>query len=321
MNFFSGLSERFRATSFVISMVEMQFVPSDKGQTIRQPSTANLMLDSADRDDDKYPYASNFVIQKKQSILNGFFTRIGTTEVVLDWGYANINRDLSNNWMEVDVSGSTYVASLVPDFYTVEECFEALVDALNAGAPAGVVWSLNTTLPTGCALECNATFTLEPGPLLFQLYAVVGPVTRTAVAGVALFPVSIRQPNLQPFRYIDFVSEQLTYNQDLKDDSTNNENRSVLCRWYMAFDSPPERDGLGFPILMGYTPFVLRRTFSPPKQIRWDSTQPLGQMGFQLYIDELSAAFYPTLGGNTRFPEGSLADEFDWLMTLQVSEN
>lgn len=304
----------------------MDFVPSEKGQTIRQPSTANLMLDSADRDEDVYPYPSNFIIQKKQSILNGFFTRIGTTEVVLDWHYPNINKDLSNNWITVDVSGSTYTAELTEDFYTVQQAFLALVDELNAGAPPGVTWTLDTTLPSGCALECNATFTLDYSPLLFQLFRASAPITATAVGGVALRPVSVSWPNLTPFRYIDFVSEQLTYNQDLKDDSTNTENRSVLCRWYMSFDQPPERDPLGFPILAGYVPFNLRRSFSPPKQIRWDARQPVGQMGFQLYIDENSAQFYPTLDGNTQFPAGIAsfpgpAFEFDWLMTLQVSEN
>lgn len=301
------------------------FLPAEKGMTIRVPSTANLMIDSADRDEERYPYASDFLINKSQSIMNGFFTRIGTTEVVMDWSYPNINKDLSNNHLTVDISGSTYTAFITPDFYTVEQALLAVVDALNAGAPAGVVWTLNTALPNGAGLQANATFTLDYSTLLEQLLKLspaAFPLTVNAVAGVALLPIGVAQPNLVPFRYIDFTSEQLTYNQDLKDDATNSQNRNVLCRWYMAFDQPPALDGRGFPILMGYTPFFLRRSFSPPKQIRWDNTQPLGQIGFKLFIDENSANFYSL--ANTNFPAGITGllpgSDFDWLMTLQLSE-
>jgi hypothetical protein len=76
----------------------------------------------------------------------------------------------------------------------------------------------------------------------------------------------------------------------------------------MAWDVEPQYDAYGFPILMGYKKFVVRRLFNPPKQIRWTNNQPLGNIAFQVYDDT-----------------GSLltasAEENNWLMTLQFSEN
>ena len=69
---------------------------------------------------------------------------------------------------------------------------------------------------------------------------------------------------------------------------------------------------------MGYSPFNLRRIFNPPKQIRWDNIQPLGNLAFQVYA--------------TKWPQDRTANytyglfdvaqyyNTEWLMTLQISE-
>ena len=63
------------------------------GVTIRNPSTANLLIDSLDRTSG---YSSDFLIAKPNSILNGFFTRLAVAEVVLDWCVANISSQYNN---------------------------------------------------------------------------------------------------------------------------------------------------------------------------------------------------------------------------------
>ena len=62
---------------------------------------------------------------------------------------------------------------------------------------------------------------------------------------------------------------------------------------------------------MGYTPFVVRRLFNPPKQIRWDSNLPVGNLAFTLYSDQGTPleVVYPAI------------QDTNWLMTLQLSEN
>ena len=104
------------------------------------------------------------------------------------------------------------------------------------------------------------------------------------------------------------VSPSLTYSQDVKDASSAEVVRDVLCRWYFDYDEQNMIDGYGYPILMGYKPFCLRRIFNPPKQIRWDANLPVaGIMNFALYD-----------------PFGKLVETVNstnFLMTLQVSEN
>jgi hypothetical protein len=291
------------------------FSPTEKAITIRQPSTANLMVDSADRDTDNYPDAGNFVINKRQSILNGFFTRIGITEHVLEWSYPNINSDLSNTVLIVN-NGTADFSIVVPSgFYTAEELLDAVVAAGNALPITGV--TLSVTAPSGtnpyASLDGTAPFSIVGGNMFFQLFPALAPPLGP------LTSYNIVDPDLRPFRYLDFVSEKLTYNQDLKDDATNDQTRNVLTRWYMAYDNPPTVDGYGYPILMGYTQFVLRRTFSPPKQIRWSPEQPIGQLDFQVYIDPESNNIWNLPRGGLLIGEYWSAF-WDFLMTLQVSE-
>lgn len=284
---------------------------------MRQPSTANLMLDSADRDETRYPLANDFQITKSNSILNGFFTRIGTSEVVLEWSTPNISAALGNNTLVIDISGAgaatgsgTFDATLPDGFYTQEQILYQLAVGLNdaaTGAPIAPAVTFTAAASTGFAgavITPSAPVYLKfPTTILSVLlglpttYTLYGPTD--AIEFVAA--------DLRPLRYIDFVSSQLTYNQELKDSSTSPQVRDVLCRWYFAWDEQPQLDGFGFPILMGYAPFQLRRTFSPPKQIKWDSRQPLGNITFQLYNDR-----------NEIVP---VVASTNWLMTLQVSEN
>ena len=295
----------------------MDFVPAEKGVPIRQPSTANLMLDSADRTNlANFPdYSARFQIQKNNSIMNGFFTRIGTTECVLEWYTPNISAALGNDTLTVDLSGATPGGGTatsntpVPDgFYTVAEALQYLTGRLNAA---------------GATLTPAITFTVSawgqgPGAVITPSAAVYIGLNGTFADALNIggLPLTEFTPteellvnelaDLRPLRYLDFVSQQLTYNQELKDSSTAPIVRDVLLRWYFAWDQPPFLDAFGFPILMGYTPFVLRRTFSPPKQIRWDPKQPLGNVSFEVYKDD----------GTLLQPNSKT----NWLMTLQVSE-
>lgn len=267
---------------------------------IRQPATANLMVDSADRTSGTW---GNFSISRNNSLLNGFFHRVGTTELVLEWNQPNINEvvlsGVNQATVTVTVASVAYTVTIPTGFYTVEEAFAALIALLTAAGVPGATWTfskidgLNT-------LSAGVDFAVSDTPLARRL-----DIYQVAADGDPARVVT--KPDLRPYRYIDFVSAQLTYNQKLKDASTAPIVHDVLARWYFAWDTPPNLDGDGFPILMGYTPFVVRRTFSPPKQIRWENNMPIGQILFQVYN-----------------PQGSVIatnDENNFLMTLQVSED
>jgi hypothetical protein len=276
------------------------------------------MVDSADRNENIFPSPFDFQITKSNSLLNGFFSRIGTTEVVLEWCQPNISAALGNNTVVMDVSGvgaldiSGIITLTLPSGnYTVAQACDAICDLFldnyNVLSPNNPILGVNQT-SLGVLFSSVAPnlflFRFLPGPLVNQLN-ILSPVAPPTLASTAL----VGCPDLRPYRYIDFVSSDLTLCQDVKDSSTAPIVRDVLCRWYFAWDEPPELDALGFPILMGYTRFAARRIFNPPKQIKWDNTIPIGNLRFQVYSD----------AGVLLSPPMNTVN--NWLMTLQVSEN
>lgn len=279
---------------------------------MRQPSTANLMLDSADRNGAVFPLANKFQISKNNSLLNGFFTRIGTTEVTLEWFTPNISTAFNNNQITIDISGGAGVTgtgtvsiTLTDGFRTQAAIIDAVENILNILGAASTTPSTSFTisqLPTGVSIDPNQDVWVKFSGSL----AVLLGLNNTFELFDAQDGIVINPRDCRGLRYIDFISAQLTYNQELKDSSTSPVVRDVLTRWYMAYDNYTSTDTYGYPILMGYEPFTLRRTFSPPKQIKWDPKQPIGNIGFELYGD--NQLLLPVTS-NT-----------NWLMTLQVSE-
>lgn len=275
--------------------------------TIRQPATANLLLDSLDRDLTRYPSPFRFSINKNQALFNGFFNRIATTEVVLEWGEPNIVEPQTTTGFSYNGS-AVYQWQAPTGFYTTQELFETLVADLNTQFGAGTFTLTNTT-PGYYVVAVPANTFIVSDPLNTEFWRKLK--VPAADIGVAINAWTASDVDLRLYRYIDFVSPQLTYNQDLKDNSSQTKNRDVLCRWYMAYDNPTPTDGAGFPIYMGMEPFVIRRLFNPPKYIRWDPIQPLGNLSFELYDEN---------GDLIDFIEsGDFVS--NWLMTLQVSEN
>lgn len=296
-------------------------MPQEQVITIRQPATANLMIDSADRND-SYSSPFDFQITKPAALMNGFFSRIGTTEVVLEWCEHNITDVESrlNTKISFDLSGSggntyadTQVISLLPGSYTVADTLDAIVVELNdLSGTTGMTFLIEqyggaTYLQsTGGSFKIPFDDQAAEGSVLASQLEII----QETFTGARL----ISCPDLRPYRYIDFVSQQLTYNQDLKDATSNNIVRDVLCRWYFDDDVPEALDAYGFPILMGYKNFCRRRTFSPPKQIRWSNNQSIGNLSFQVY------GWIPFIG-LTLLPIVPDGEDSNWLMTLQMSEN
>jgi hypothetical protein len=302
------------------------FVPAEKAQVIRYPSTANLMIDSKDRATPTTTSCWDFQITRTNSILNGYFTRIGTTEVILEWFYGNASVigtiDVFNDDTSTTETIDLNPTPSDPVFYTYEQALNAFVELCNV-AFGYSSWSPGTAPPaTGFYVVTNLPVTTSPSTVGVALnvanvptdisFSGPGIVQMGFVDATQLSIQPIYNPDLRAVRYLDFVSSQLTYNQSLKDSSTDNVARDVLCRWYFAWDVQPVLDGYGFPILMGYTSFTARRIFNPPKQIRWDPQQPLGNLGFQVYDDQ--DRLFSTVD------DPGVLNKNNWLMTLQVSE-
>jgi hypothetical protein len=272
------------------------------GVTIRYPATANLLIDSIDRDEDAYPSSADFVINKKYSILNGFFHRLAVAEVVLDWCVDNVSAAAGNNKLVVIGAEDTIYTVTVPDgSYTVKALLDVLVTLLDA-AVEGQTFSINQTTAGYVELESTDNFTVVETALASQLNLQID------VAALA-FPVQC--PAILPYTYVDFVSPELTYNQALKDATTNYQEQNVLYRWYFAWEGPAPVDEYNYPIYQGYEKFITRRVLPFPKQIRWENNIPVGQLSFQVYSSQ-GTLLKPTEAGN---------GELEWKITLLVSEN
>jgi hypothetical protein len=290
----------------------MDFIPSERSVVVRMPSTANLMVDSNDGDITQAP--SNILISKPNSILNGFFTRIGVSEVVLNWNVPNVFTDGSNNFVQLDVSGtsvrSDVLFSIPAGGYSVSDALDTIVAVFNALPSASRNGATLAASSTGGVFTLTMTTgqfgipAFNVGKVLGQIYGLFPTLSTsksisTAAQGTGLI-------KLLKYQYIDIVSPELTYNQDLKDATTNTYDQNVLVRWYFAnTDDSPSYDKYGFPLVSGMKPICVRRLFSPPKQIKWKANQPIGQLSFQVYDDN-----------------GSILNEsfYSYKMTLQVSE-
>ena len=305
----------------------MEFAPKESATPIRQPSTANLFIDSYDRDVVRDLTSSDFQIQKKESILNGFFTRISVVECVLNYNWYNVgqysapipgagsaygadNRTITFRW-GAGGSGGPTTLTLNSGYYNIAQILDALVVLGNAQTgTTGVTWAVSARVGGGAVL----TFTdagshgvqFSGTTLAAQLGLPIGLGNRLTVN---LLP---NEPLVGTFRYIDIVSPTLTYNQSLKDDTTNTAGtQNVLVRWYMDLQDSynPVFDTYGFPVYLTYNSFNYRRAFPVPKQIKWIPNQPLGNLQFQLIGSE-GTLITQTLPNN----------RLEFYMTLQVSE-
>lgn len=301
------------------------FAPAEKAVPFRQPSVANLLIDSFDANNITQSYSVQF--NKRHNLINGFFTRIAVTEIVLNWFEPNITSALEMTWTitQAGVPTAFVIGSagngLIPGFYTVAKLMSYVVQQLNllqidisSGPTAGTVAVFDTTLENGYPELVITNGVAGDDVVVSNITGPLNTLLKFPVNGGSIGPAEdggidlSTSIDLRPYTYLDFTSDQLTYTQDVKDSSTANFVKDVLCRWYFAFDEPPTLDSLGYPILMGYTPFCLRRQFSPPKQIKWEQNLPVGgALSVDVYGSDGTLATYMT-------------SPTSWLMTIQVSE-
>lgn len=303
--------------------------------TVRPSSTALFCIDSADRyatiqdsaTGTSSPYSFNIV--KNQALLNGFFKRIALTEIVFPYYIPNINSRTDS--IQLSLNGGAFTTVLmfpVLGFYSPSQMATQMQTALRtATGIAGLTVSYNnsgrfvfsTTTADTIAFGRGNYAGLGARINQFQLFDLLnlGPLNTTAstqtVSGVT---------RCRYTEYIDIVSSQLTYNQKLKDTSSDAITRDILARIYIETEDDliqPYWNGTAEVITLNDIPgtnaFTINRKFPLPKQIRWDDSQPLGNVTFEVYDDkgELLSA---RLG--VQFPDYTMPD---WRFSLLVSEN
>jgi hypothetical protein len=326
-----------------------EFNPTEKGVPIRQGATANFLIDSRDRTGYNLiapttaDTAADFFITKKNSLMNGYFTRIAPQDVCLDYCLDNINTYWGNAFINfipstIQTTGmaypSTIQATLPNGGYTVANALDAITTSFNSNTTAtNNSLTLSTLLVTNGRGGNAASLGMFKGAAATAFKIPFSTSVATASSGTIInlagqldldlntayansFVVDC--PKLLPTSYLDFVSPTLTQNQNVKDGSTSQQTTDILYRWYLAWGDVPEPlDAYGYQIFQGYKRFIQHRQIPFPKQIRWMPNIPIGQLGFQVLDDQGRVLPASMLGYTTTAANNS---ELEWQMTCLASE-
>lgn len=313
------------------------------GQTIRPSATALLTIDSEDRFQTQYgrrnavstignlynwnPY--NFQIVKNEALMNGFFTRVGVTEVVFPTAaLPNINpkTDTINIIYNVGAGNTDAAILLTNGFYTPYVLASTITSAVRS-LDAGLV---NFTMVYGAgnipcfqyATNNTTTIGFAPNPENIPAYPYTAQTRQLFdLLGMTYNPNTLLRSvqtatsitNCQDSRFYDICSSQLTLNQSVKDSSSQQIVRDSLCRIYIADANAqntiqPSDQAYTPP---GTAPTTIYRNFTVPKQIQWVPNQSIpGNIVIQVY-DENGTLLVPVSPGYG----------LDWSMTLMCSEN
>lgn len=319
-------------------MYPANYSAKDTAVTQRPPSSALLCIDSEDRYSDvpssrvsptsvsQTPY--DFTITKRESLMNGFFTRVGVSEVVFPWVIPNINP--KTNRMRVSFNGNPPVQiSITPGFYSpsalaaaIQVAVRAVNVALNAftitygasGAPLFEYATNNATVVAFYPIVANSPGYSYDLTTTRQLFDVLGFNASNQLETTSYFGGSTY---CQAVRYIDIVCSQMTYNQALKDTMSQKIARDVLCRVYVGDaagvqSTVPVSSATFCP--PGCAPTTIYKNFAVPKYIQWMPNQPVpGFLRFEVYDDQGVIL--------TEQDPGAYSAKTDWSMTMLVSEN
>jgi hypothetical protein len=329
-------------------------------QTIRMPSTALLTIDSEDRydrggsaivdffDQSLIPTSAyNFTIRKNESLMPGFMTRLGVSEVVFPWTIPNINT--KTNKIRINSFTPSFfnenTIELPQGFYTPAQLAATITDLVQAcGDPQLVDFEMTYGQPVPGVVGTQPNFFWTTGsPTIAATFLPMIPNSAEYPWGEnvrQLFQLLGQQDSVisapsdqnvgnftlcQGIRYVDIVCNQLTNSQAQKDQTSQTIARDALCRIYVAgmgtTQSTVQPDASGF-CPPGCAPTVLYRNFTMPKQIQWIPNQNIpGFLQFQVYDDNgdlLDEAISETVDDIFRLRG---AGATDWSMTLLVSEN
>jgi hypothetical protein len=306
-------------------------------QTIRPSSTALLTIDSEDRykdyvaaqDFQTSPY--NFAISKSESLMPGFITRLGISEICFPWTIPNINKKTDQIIVGyVTGAGAGQVTiTLLGGFYTPAQLATALQSAIIAatgiasftmvyGLYGQPIFTYASTAPDAVAfLPMTYNSAAYPYPSntkqLFDLlgFTQANDQTQFSGSGINTF--------CQAIRYVDIVCNQLTNSQAQKDQTSQPIARDMLARLYLGDGGggaqstvPPGNAAFCPP---GCAPMTIYRAYPSPKQIQWIPNQNIpGFLQFQVY-DDAGDLLDNSDTGNQNEYTGT-----NWSMTMLVSE-
>jgi hypothetical protein len=257
------------------------------------------------------------------------------TEVVFPWNIPNINSTTRKMLISI-FGGATYEVVIPTSFYKPSQLATALQTSIRALDPAFAAMTVEYgrfdepvfAFDFGVASVKFLPMQYQPNPALPFVYPYQNSKQLFDLLGFNNTNQSDFQSTFsgdstlcQSTRYIDIVCSVLTYNQSLKDTTSQPVSRDALVRVYLgslnSVMTVPASDPDFAP--PGTTPGVVYAQYSAPKQIQWIPNQPVPSgLRFQIFddegtpVDELFAASFGT---------NQWIGDINWSMSILVSEN
>jgi hypothetical protein len=300
----------------------------DPGATQREPASAFLLVDSFDRHQgpnasdvllDSTQSINNFVIQKRQPFISGFFNRIALIEYRFPFGTPNINVR-NNKIIVLDVSTTEYTITIPEGFYTPDELATQLDTQLTLAIPTQT-WVVVYDEELGTfSVTSNADFQMLPFdyPTAQQeLKGLYHMMNFGSLQVPALTQVSQPFPNMQYTSYIDVCSRQLTQYQQVKDNSTrDNQSPGVVARIYlntMANENVGDGGTSAKLTWPGCRPQMVYRFVNVPKYVAWSPGAYIDQIDIQLFDDAGNPLYYGS--------DSAISTSNDFQLSFHCSEN
>ena len=352
------------ATSQNITMGQIQQMVENPGLPIRQPAVSVLTIDTADRrvfDIDGFRVdttsPNQIYINKQQSLMNGYITRIALTELNMEWNTPNViaSGACKNNTLlfeQGDGPSGTVTASYtltVPEgFYTPNELAAYIQWKLNQDAVFGATnWFCRYNFNQNAAFDLG-----RPAPGIYWRVRAQNQNTMDDLCNLMGFTTLPAQfyyiligsyASMTYTPYFDIVSNQLTKKQNVNDNSTSIiTGHNLLARVYLnntgfrnrtdltdvtinvgAVPPGPPQDAATE--IVGCRPFSYHVEFQSPKQIYWDTKEFVNVIDLTLidykgrvvYAQNQGAASIRASGG---IVIGSAGDSSEFQLTLQITE-
>jgi hypothetical protein len=319
---------------------QIQELVENPGQPIRQPATAVLTIDTADRQAPATTLVNNIYINKQQTLMEGFFTRIALTEINYTWNIPNVNDRNNTISVNVQVPGEgeflPVKATIETGFYTPDELATAVEAALEAAAdaayPAGAPYTFQVDYD-----DTTRTFSIDNNNLPFEL-SFGGTREGANLLWMMGFPGTTFESDSGQITkytgtfapmiyttYFDIVSQQLTKKQNVRDNSTSvNTGNNLLARIYLTPDGLVKATPTDQADIVGCRPFTVYREFQNPKQIYWDTKEFINVVDLSLrdrwgnLLFESSSTETEIAPGDFEINVGSGYTNFQ--LTLQITE-
>lgn len=275
---------------------------SENVAVVNRPAAyAELLVDSTDRYDNGYPTvtgittSSDWTTRLQQIVLNGYFTRLGVTQIQFHWNLPTIITGY-NDQLVVQVTAGAGVgvgAVTIPQgYYTPTALATALQGLLNAQPTVGAAtWTVTFSNLTG-----GFILSVAGAGSLFNIFN--NPNLRgkrfLETAGLQYFtspPAAVfngNTPTMLPTRFVDICSSTLTKFQRVKDTTTlkNPTISNIIARIYPV--APNTRININGATALtdtnspGSYPFTICIDYNNPKWIKWEPQEALSNFDLQL---------------------------------------